>query len=101
MLYVIYKDGSWNETESDLQASEYASSPDWLVTIHSEQSTQGEMKEIDVINKMQSMCEESCSPDQFEAWESLKSALMSTRKNLSRPTQRPADELGRALNVVI
>ena len=50
------------------------------------------MDEIDVINKMQTMCEESCSPEQFEAWESLKSHLMKTRKNLRRPTPRATDK---------
>jgi hypothetical protein len=49
------------------------------------------MNELNVIKKMQGMCEESCSPDQFEAWESLKSYLMGTRKNLRRPTPRAAD----------
>jgi hypothetical protein len=38
MIYVVFKDGSWNETESDLQAAEYASNPDWLVTIKSNAS---------------------------------------------------------------
>jgi hypothetical protein len=34
--YVVYKDGSWQETDSDLQVSEYASNLDYLVTIKEE-----------------------------------------------------------------
>lgn len=44
-----------------------------------------DIDEIDVINKMQDMCEESCPPDLFEAWESLKAHLMNVRKNLRNP----------------
>ncbi len=38
MIYVVYKDGSWNETESDLEAAEYAGSKIWLVTIRGNES---------------------------------------------------------------
>jgi hypothetical protein len=34
---------------------------------------------------MQKFCEESCSPDQFEQWEALKSHLLVTRRNLREP----------------
>ena len=43
MIFIVYKDGSWNETESDLQASEYASNPDCIVSIRSETSAQHRM----------------------------------------------------------
>lgn len=46
-----------------------------------------EIDEIVVIEKMQAMCEESCSPDQFEEWEKLKAHLMVTRKNLRAAQQ--------------
>lgn len=38
MIYIVYKDGSWNETESDLEAAEYAGSKIWLVTIRGNES---------------------------------------------------------------
>ena len=41
-----------------------------------------QVTEIEVIEKMQDMCVESCSPEQFDAWESLKFHLVKTRKNL-------------------
>jgi len=44
------------------------------------------MNEIDVINKMQSMCVESCSPDVFSAWEIVKAHLMMVRKDLIHTT---------------
>lgn len=40
------------------------------------------MTEKEIIAKMQSMCEESLSPDTFEKWEEVKKWLESTRKNL-------------------
>jgi hypothetical protein len=52
------------------------------------------MNEIEVINKMQTMCEESCSPEQFEAWEDLKNNLMKTRKSLRCQPQHTLDAYG-------
>lgn len=52
-----------------------------------EELTVTEIDEIVIIKKMQAMCEESCSPDQFKKWEKLKSHLMVTRKNLRAAQQ--------------
>lgn len=40
------------------------------------------MTEKEIIEKMQSMCEESLSPDNFERWEKVKEGLELVRKNL-------------------
>jgi len=51
------------------------------------------MNDLDVLNRVTEMCEESCSPDQMTAWEPLRDYLLETRKSLHgvRPTQRAAD----------
>lgn len=40
------------------------------------------MTEKEIIAKMQSMCEESLSPDTFWKWEEVKKWLEATRKDL-------------------
>lgn len=40
------------------------------------------MDEKEVLNKINSMCEESLSPIQFEYWETIKSELVKNRERL-------------------
>ena len=40
------------------------------------------MSDLAIIQPMQKMCEESLSPDQFQAWEKVKHGLFSVRKEL-------------------
>lgn len=41
------------------------------------------MLEKEVIDQMQSMCEQSLDPEQFQHWEQIKKTLKSVRKNLT------------------
>ena len=41
------------------------------------------MTEKEVIDQMQTMCEQSLDPEQFEQWEQIKELLKSVRKNLT------------------
>lgn len=47
--------------------------------------SQNPIDEQSVINAMDAMCIQSCSPQQYEAWEELKGYLMKTRKYLKEP----------------
>lgn len=38
--------------------------------------------DMEVLNRMNEMCVESCSPDLFEAWEKLQAHLLSVRSSL-------------------
>lgn len=39
-------------------------------------------RDIEVVERMQAMCEESLDPERFDAWENIKNQLFSTRSSL-------------------
>lgn len=41
------------------------------------------MNDAEVLNRVTQMCEESCSPDQMDAWDALRKHLVSTRATLA------------------